>query len=356
MRDHASERAMERLGVDLDAREACRIARDIRAGRTPADSDGGGGRWWYRAEIQGCEAWCLYDRVLDKIITVLGEPPQAHHSPVRFFALADECGIAHAEARRIATPVYKFLRHAHKTQTLTYWQAQRLRPLFEAARTAPKEEIVSDLVKIATPMAQAMTVKQVAEALGVSDDSVLRVVKDRFPELVQNGRPTYLGEAHVTAIKLELEGHHNLRSTAELQNVHTELEMIEKARDVMAWMTAEADRLRAELANKTEALAIAAPKVESFDRFIDATGTVCMQDAGKQLGHGPNKFIDAMAARGLIFRRNGTWIARQEYVDRGWFVVRSVPRLDGGLSEQTRITPKGLDALAKIFPRVGAPV
>lgn len=50
-----------------------------------------------------------------------------------------------------------------------------------------------------------MTVKQVANALQVSDRLVSKRVKELFPEKVVNGKTTYLTEKEVTAVKLRIQ-------------------------------------------------------------------------------------------------------------------------------------------------------
>lgn len=97
------------------------------------------------------------------------------------FALADLHGVSHADARRIASTVSPYLRHAHRTQELARWQEQAIRKLFLARRPAPvapmelpniprpegEEEPVSE-----TKPADGMTIKQIAELCEVSESSV----------------------------------------------------------------------------------------------------------------------------------------------------------------------------------------
>ena len=47
-----------------------------------------------------------------------------------------------------------------------------------------------------------MTVKEVAAALGVSENTIRRSLNALFPDLAKNGKVTLLDEAQVTAIKL----------------------------------------------------------------------------------------------------------------------------------------------------------
>jgi phage antirepressor YoqD-like protein len=102
------------------------------------------------------------------------------------------------------------------------------------------------------------------------------------------------------------------------------------------------------------ALGIAAPKIEAFNRFLDASGSICISDVAKQLGHQPMKFFDELEDAGMIFRRGGDWLPVQRYLDKDYFEVKA--RTYGEpphehITKQTRVTSVGLDALARLFPR-----
>jgi excisionase family DNA binding protein len=55
-----------------------------------------------------------------------------------------------------------------------------------------------------------MTVREVAEVLGVSTDTIKNCIRDLFPDLMRNGRTTYLNEAQVTTVKMNLRKIHRL--------------------------------------------------------------------------------------------------------------------------------------------------
>lgn len=341
MNAHAVQRARERLGVELtaaDERAALALIQSGKLESIPASDR----RAWYELIIHDVPAWVLYDCGARSIVTVLDRRPCELGQPLpTLYALADEYGVSHAEAKRIAGREYEHLRHAHKSDRLTGMQAQKLRPLFEAAKK-------SEEVSMPALLTNYMNIRDTAELLGVSRDLIEKRVRELFPDKMKQGETTYLNEAEVTAVKLRIGQNSSLATSDDRRKLadmpKTALEKQLLIRQAMALQ----DEMIAELQGQ---LAIAAPKVEAFDRFLDASGSLCMQDAGKQLGLQPNKFIENMGTRGLLFKRGGKWIAKQEYIDRGWFVVRSVPRLDGGLSEQTRVTPAGLDALGKLYPR-----
>jgi len=109
--------------------------------------------------------------------------------------------------------------------------------------------------------------------------------------------------------------------------------------------------------NKQQAaqIEVAAPKVEVYDRIIEADGAVNLQTAGKVLGQPPNKFIQALREKHWIFRRAGS-SRNSPHVDKinaGYMSVKiqTVVQPDGSerIYEQPVVTPKGLAKLTTIF-------
>lgn len=124
----------------------------------------------------------------------------------------------------------------------------------------------------------------------------------------------------------------------------------------------EALRLAADLADQKakaeEALAIAAPKVETYERISDAEGSMCIRDAASTLQMQPSKLTAWLHANGWIYRRAGKsgWLAYHDKQQAGYLVHKSTPytdRVTGDerVSEQVRITMRGLAKLGELVPR-----
>ncbi|WP_287497785.1 phage antirepressor KilAC domain-containing protein [Pandoraea sp. CB10b_02] len=124
----------------------------------------------------------------------------------------------------------------------------------------------------------------------------------------------------------------------------------------------EALRLAADLADqkaKAEAaLAIAAPKVETYERISDAEGSMCIRDAASTLQMQPSKLTAWLHANGWIYRRAGKsgWLAYHDKQQAGYLVHKSTPYVDRTtgderVSEQVRITMRGLTRLGELVPR-----
>ncbi|ESS41285.1 phage antirepressor protein KilAC domain protein [Burkholderia cenocepacia] len=124
----------------------------------------------------------------------------------------------------------------------------------------------------------------------------------------------------------------------------------------------EALRLAADLADQKakaeEALAIAAPKVETYERISDAEGSMCIRDAASSLQMQPSKLTAWLSANGWIYHRAGKsgWLAYHDKQQAGYLVHKSTPytdRVTGDerVSEQVRITMRGLTRLGELVPR-----
>ncbi|VWD32875.1 phage antirepressor KilAC domain-containing protein [Burkholderia contaminans] len=124
----------------------------------------------------------------------------------------------------------------------------------------------------------------------------------------------------------------------------------------------EALRLAADLADQKaraeEALAIAAPKVETYERIADAEGSMCIRDAASSLQMQPSKLTAWLSANGWIYHRAGKsgWLAYHDKQQAGYLVHKSTPytdRVTGDerVSEQVRITMRGLARLGEVVPR-----
>lgn len=97
------------------------------------------------------------------------------------------------------------------------------------------------------------------------------------------------------------------------------------------------------------------PKADGFDRIATADGSLCITDAAKTLQIGPKELFFYLNSHEWIYRRTGNknWLAYQDKIKQGLLEhkVTEVSLSDGTgrISEQVRITPKGLTRLSEMF-------
>jgi Rha family phage regulatory protein len=107
---------------------------------------------------------------------------------------------------------------------------------------------------------------------------------------------------------------------------------------------------------KEEAIAQLEPKADALDRIATADGSLCVTDAAKALQVRPKDLFAYLRAHGWVYRRPGTAhdLGYQSKVQAGLLEhkITTVTQADGTerITEQVRVTPKGLTVLAKVFP------
>lgn len=183
-----------------------------------------------------------------------------------------------------------------------------------------------------------MTISEVAEVLGVSPEAIKRHVRELYPELLRNGIATHLSERHVTEIK------RRMIPTTQVVGAVTSLEMAEKAREVMAWLTTEADRLRAELES-------ARPKIESFDALMRSERQMSITDAAKHFGlHPLVEVFPYLRARGYLTRNN---LPTQSAIDVGYLSLKETKDQSGNIWPQAVVEAWQLERWrAHVVPQI----
>lgn len=118
---------------------------------------------------------------------------------------------------------------------------------------------------------------------------------------------------------------------------------VELSRIEILQMALESERARVEAEAK---LAIAAPKAEFVDRYVDATGTYGFRQVAKMLSVKENWLSEFLIEKGIMYRLSGKLTAHSEHLDAGRFVARAgVAKNDHSYTE-CRFTAKGVEWMA----------
>lgn len=108
----------------------------------------------------------------------------------------------------------------------------------------------------------------------------------------------------------------------------------------------EAGRLAMELERAEAQLAIAAPKAEFVDRYVDATGTYGFRQAAKILSVKENWFADLLIEKAIMYRLSGRLTAHSGHIDAGRFVPRAGVAKNDHAYTECRFTAKGVEWVA----------
>lgn len=153
-----------------------------------------------------------------------------------------------------------------------------------------------------------MTVKEVAEVLGVSEITIQKKAKELFPESVKNGIATRLDKYQVQEIKENLVPR-NLISKYKVDSAVTELDIENMTTMVIQYHVdkakrLEADNKRLQAVNKALCADVEAmtPKALTYDQCCSSDNLHSIQDLGKETGIGAHNIFTRLVNDGIIYR------------------------------------------------------
>jgi len=116
---------------------------------------------------------------------------------------------------------------------------------------------------------------------------------------------------------------------------------------------AEALRLAADQAEQIEkqqaCIAIAMPKAEFVDRYVDGTGLKGFRQVAKLLHAKENDFRAFLQDKRVIYRLRGEWVPFAEHIDAGRVLVKTGQANNGYAFNATMFTPKGVQWIAGLW-------
>lgn len=98
-----------------------------------------------------------------------------------------------------------------------------------------------------------------------------------------------------------------------------------------------------------QALAIAAPKVEFVDKYVDSTGLKGFRQTAKLLRANEARFREFLIDKKIMYRLGGEWQAYQQHIDAGRFDVKTGTSDSGHAFNQAKFTPKGVTWVAGLW-------
>jgi len=98
-----------------------------------------------------------------------------------------------------------------------------------------------------------------------------------------------------------------------------------------------------------QALAIAAPKVEFVDKYVESTGLKGFRQTAKLLRANEARFREFLIDKKIMYRMGGEWQAYQQHIDAGRFDIKTGTTDGGHAFNQTKFTPKGVTWVAGLW-------
>jgi anti-repressor protein len=118
-------------------------------------------------------------------------------------------------------------------------------------------------------------------------------------------------------------------------------------KELAQMVIAEAERaeaLSAIVQRQTKQIASSMPKIEVYDQFMAAESATSIGVFAKMVGWGQNKLFDFLRNSKILFKKGFDNVPYQDYLERGYFVVKTTPIKMGERVETravTLVTPKG---------------
>lgn len=119
----------------------------------------------------------------------------------------------------------------------------------------------------------------------------------------------------------------------------------------------EALRLAADqqeqIEQQAQQLAIAAPKVEFVDKYVEATGLKGFRQVAKLLSAKENDFREFLCDNKILYRLGAEWVPYANHIDAGRFEVKTGASDTGHAFNQAKFTPKGIAYVAGLWNKSG---
>lgn len=186
---------------------------------------------------------------------------------------------------------------------------------------------------------KTMTVKEVANVYGCAENTILNSIRELFPEIIRNGKITYLNEIQVTAIKLKLDKHHNLSSTCELPKTDLEKELI--INQAMLFQQEKVNKLKAENLTLNSTVKML---VHDFEKVYTT------REIAKELNlKSAQKLNKILVEKRIQYKQNKTWLLYSNYSDKGYNSIKEHILDNGKITYDRLWTGKGRQFILELL-------
>jgi len=195
-------------------------------------------------------------------------------------------------------------------------------------------------------MGKVLTVKELSAEIGVPERTIHNAIDRAFPGLKKNGFTTLLNENEITEISKELKKAHNSDLATTGKVVTTELEMKQKAAEVMAWLISESQR-------KDVIIAELEPKAEAADALMKSERTMSITECAKYFGLHPRSTVfPYLRDLGYLTSQD---LPTQAAIDSGYMVLKKTVCADKVVRSQAMVLDCQLDTWRKrVIPQIKA--
>jgi len=184
-----------------------------------------------------------------------------------------------------------------------------------------------------------MTVKEVAEALNVSERTIQRHANQIG--LASNGKSTYLNQEHVTIIKLRIErsGRTDLDNIVGLPKTELEKDLI-----IMQAQEILFDRIKVLTEQKEKAESQVKMLVHDFNKCYTTT------EISKEMNlKSAQELNNILSDHHIQYKQNGTWVLYSDFSDKGYVSIKETVLDSGKIVYDRQWTGLGRQFILNLF-------
>lgn len=194
-----------------------------------------------------------------------------------------------------------------------------------------------------------MTIKEIADLLGVSDETIRRSIIKSLPHVLKNGVETNLTfeQAKLIISSLKVKASTRISVATDMNRPPQNVEV--GAGQLTQMLRAAADAIE----SRDKQISVLGPKAEIHDRIADSTGRKSVAEMAQILGTGQKRLFKFMRDSGILTEHNRPY---QSHIDTGRLIVRDTVRMINNHAvafPQVFFTGKGEVWIAEVFGSIG---
>ena len=108
-----------------------------------------------------------------------------------------------------------------------------------------------------------------------------------------------------------------------------------------------------QIEQQAQQLAIAAPKVEFVDKYVEATGLKGFRQVVKLLGANESEFRLFLRDHKIMYKLGTEWVPYANHIDAGRFAVKTGQAENGHAFNSAKFTAKGIEYIARLWNNKG---
>ena len=230
------------------------------------------------------------------------------------------------------------------------------------AEQSINEVTMNQLTTLVNNSEVTMSSREIADLTGKRHDHVLRDIRKMLTEIHSPQKSAQYRDSTGRSLPVLLLNKEECLCLISGYSIKLRMAIIKRWQELESQQSAipqtlpEALRLAADLAEQVQIaeqqLAIAAPKVEFVDSYVQATDSLGFRDVCKLLGVKENFFRDFLLTKRIMYPLAGKLVPYSEHLERNRFEVKTGMNFHNGHTfTQTRFTPKGIQWVAGLLAR-----